>query len=431
MSPSSSAQALKAFKARPVPVPLDCGVQNYDWGEKGSGAYIPRLLGVSPEPGKTYAELWIGDHPVKPARLDRPGLSVELPDLIRAAPDEVLGARFRKRFGDRLPFLMKVLAAGKALSIQAHPTKIQAEEGFAREEAAGIPRNDPRRNYRDDNHKPEILVALTPFHGLNGFRPLEEIADAFEMETPELKPLMPDILDRLAQAETSEARRGVLKELYERCMTLPQSEVNALLTPLLQRLENDPAAPFAEDRREHWVLRADADYSRGPDKDRGLFSIYWLNLVLLAPGRAMFLDAGELHAYLRGVGVEVMANSDNVLRGGLTPKHVDVPELLRTLTFEDGLPEILGPGSEGVYRTSAPEFEVAVHRLAAGGALDRPSQRGPDVLLSTEGEASVRSAWGEAPLGPPRPVLVPAGAGAYKVLAKGKAVVYRSSVPEL
>jgi len=431
MSPSSSAEALKVFKARPVPVPLDCGVQNYDWGEKGSGAYIPKLLGVAPEPVKTYAELWIGDHPVKPARVDLEGMNVELPDLIRAAPDEVLGAGFRKRFGDRLPFLMKVLAAGKALSIQAHPTKRQAEEGFAREEAAGIPRNDPRRNYRDDNHKPEILIALTPFHGLNGFRPLEEIADAFETEAPELKPLMPDILDRLAQAETSEARRDVLKELYERCMTLPQGEANALLAPLIQRLKSDPAAPFSEEYREHWVLRADADYSRGPDKDRGLFSIYLLNLVLLAPGRAMFLDAGELHAYLRGVGVEVMANSDNVLRGGLTPKHVDVPELLRTLTFEDGLPEILGPGAEGVYRTPAPEFEVAVHRLAAGGALDRPARRGPDILLATEGEASVRAAWGEAPLRPPRPVLVPAGAGAYKVVAKGKAVVYRSSVPEL
>jgi mannose-6-phosphate isomerase len=405
-------------------------VQNYDWGEKGSGAFIPRLLGLSPEPGKTYAELWIGDHPVKPARVDRPGLSVELPDLIRAAPDEVLGSAFRKRFGDRLPFLMKVLAAGKALSIQAHPTKIQAEEGFAREEAAGVARNDPRRNYRDDNHKPEILVALTPFHGLNGFRPLEEIAEVLEGEAPELKPLMPDIRDRLDTAPDAEARRVILKDLYERCMTLPQGEVNALLAPLLQRLEKDPAAPFPEDRREHWVLRADADYSRGPEKDRGLFSIYWLNLVLLAPGRAMFLDAGELHAYLRGVGVEVMANSDNVLRGGLTPKHVDVPELLRTLTFEDGLPEILGPGAEGIYFTPAPEFEVAVHHLAAGGALDRPAKRGPDVLLATEGEAFVRAAWGEALLRPSRPVLVPAGGGAYKVLAKGKAVVYRSSVPE-
>lgn len=423
----ASSDALNAFKSKPCPIPLACDVQPYDWGQAGAEAYIPRLMGFAPEPAKTYAELWIGDHPVKPARALLAAGTVGLPAVIQAAPEAVLGGKARQRFGDRLPFLMKVLAAGKALSIQAHPTKKQAEEGFAREEAAGVPRGAPHRNYKDDNHKPEILVALTPFWGLNRFRPLEELATAMEVEAPELWSLMPDFRERLAKALSPADRKALLASLYEKSMALPQAEVNGVLAPLVERLHK--AGPFPREKREYWVLRADKDYSRGADKDRGLFSLYFLNLVKLSPGEAMYLDAGELHAYLEGVGVEVMANSDNVLRGGLTPKHIDIPELLRTLTFNTGAAEILTPDADGLYKTPVPEFQVAKAALAAGASVSRPAARGVDVWLSTEGEAVVKTSGGDAPLKPGVPVLVPVSLGAYTVSSSRGSVLYRASVP--
>lgn len=431
MTPTSkpASSAFEAFRKRPHPLALVSGVQHYDWGQRGDEAYIPRLLGQIPEKDKPYAELWIGDHPVLPSRAVFPEAVVPLPELIAFSAEAILGQASRRTFGDRLPFLMKVLAAGKALSIQAHPGKKQAEEGFAREEAAGVARSAPERIYKDDNHKPEILVALTSFHGLNRFRPLEEIARVFESEAPELKRLSADFKDRLSAAVSEEARKDLLKSLVERSLALPQREVNALLTPLVKRLEASSKAPFPVDSREHWVLRADRDYSRGTDKDRGLFSLYFLNLVSLSPGEAMYLDAGELHAYLEGVGVEVMANSDNVLRGGLTPKHIDIPELLRTLTFSAGPAEILHPGSDGLYAVPAPEFNVAVWRLAPGARQARAADRGVDVLLVTEGESVLASGGEAVPLRRGVPVLVPAALGAYAVSSEGGSVVYRASVP--
>jgi mannose-6-phosphate isomerase len=267
MTEAAPAETIRAFRAAPFPIPLACGVQPYGWGERGPDALIPRLLGAPPEPGKAYAELWIGDHPSLPATALLPGGEVPLPALIASAPEAVLG-----RPGGRLPFLMKVLAAARSLSIQAHPDRRQAEAGFAREEAAGLPLQDPRRSYKDPNPKPELLIALTPFWGLKGFRPLEEIASAFDREAPELKPLMPDFRERLSRAAD---RRELLKDLYGRCFSLPQKDVNALLSPLLVRLR--ASGPFPDGARESWVLQADADYSRGEDRDRGLFSLYLLN----------------------------------------------------------------------------------------------------------------------------------------------------------
>jgi mannose-6-phosphate isomerase class I len=309
---------------------LRCGVQHYDWGDTD---FIPALLGIDNPEREPYAELWMGAHPDLPAEAEADGKWVPLNELIDASPDEVLGPAVTREFEGRLPYLFKVLSAKAPLSIQAHPSKDAAKEGFARENAAGVPLTARHRNYRDDNHKPELITALTDFYGLRGFRPLPEIARVLQ-QAPEFRELMPDF----------EPTPECVKTLYEKFMSLPQAEVDSVFDPLVRRLkEADAKRPFTRDELEYWVLKADRDYPTDGHRDRGLLSIYLLNLVHLQPGEAMYLPAGILHAYLEGSGMEIMANSNNVLRGGLTPKHADVPELLATLTFEGASAEILRP----------------------------------------------------------------------------------------
>jgi mannose-6-phosphate isomerase len=342
---------------------LECGVQHYAWGDT---EFIPALLGVDNSNNEPFAELWMGTHPDLPSKVQIGDDWVPLNDLIDSAPGRILGPEVARRFDGRLPFLLKVLSAAKPLSIQVHPSKQRAEEGFARENASGIPISAIERNYRDENHKPELLAALSDFYGLRGFRPTEEIARTLEV-VPEFRRL----------AVGFEANSAGLGRLYETFMTLPQEEVDAVLAPLVERLTGE--MPFTREDREYWLLRADGEFSRGGHPDRGLFSFYLLNLIHLRPGEAMFLPAGVLHAYLEGSGVEVMANSNNVLRGGLTPKHVDVPELLNNVDFEGGPADILhavptaGTG-EWVYRTTAREFELERIEIEA----DRPNSRGPE-----------------------------------------------------
>lgn len=330
---------------------LEGVVQHYDWG---GYTYIPALLGKTGKARKPHAEYWLGAHPQAPAVARVGGKRVPLTEM---APE--------------LPFLFKVLDAREMLSIQAHPTIPQARRGFAAEDAAGIPLNAPNRNYRDRNHKPEVHVALTPFWMLHGFRPWEEIAGFLET-IPEFRPLR---------------RIASLKPLVRRVLTMDAPE--SLLAPLLKRLREE--APSRRDDPGYWVLRAAATY---PDaaRDRGLFFLYLLNLVSLKPGEGSYQPAGVLHAYLEGTNVELMANSDNVLRAGLTPKHIDPAELLRTISFEMGFPPILRGESKGkgvrVYRTPSTEFELSRIAIPPGVRRKREA-RGPVILLVTEGDATV------------------------------------------
>jgi mannose-6-phosphate isomerase class I len=329
---------------------LRCRVQHYPWGDTD---FIPALLGTDNPEREPHAELWMGAHPDLPAEADADGKWVPLDELIAASPDEILGPAVAREFEGRLPYLFKVLSAKAPLSIQAHPSEDAAREGFARENAAGVPLTAWDRNYRDDNHKPELIAAITDFYGLRGFRPLTEIARVLR-EVPEFRELMPGF----------EPEPECLRSLYERFMSLPQAEVDSILDPLVRRLrEAEARVPFTRDQPEYWLLKADREHSKDGHRERGLLSVYLLNLVHLQPGEAMYLPAGVLHAYLEGSGVEIMANSNNVLRGGLTPKHVDVPELLAILKFEGGPAEILRPaimpnGGEWRYETPAREFEL-------------------------------------------------------------------------
>jgi mannose-6-phosphate isomerase, class I len=317
-------------------VPIGGVPRDYAWG---STTAIQRMLGL-PEDGRPIAELWFGGHPDDPSPAD----TTTLDKLIAADPGALLGRAAVERFGPRLPFLLKVLAAGTPLSIQVHPTLDQAREGFAREDAAGIARTAADRNYRDANHKPELLCALTPFTALCGFRPPEQtLALLDELDVPELG-FLQDLLrgpDPLRRAFT-----GVLE--------LPDP------APAIAALTR--RATGAQDGPLHAARRAAEHFPH----DAGVLLTLLLNDVVLQPGEAIFLGAGNVHAYLHGTGVEIMANSDNVLRCGLTPKHVDVPELLRITDFRP-LVEPLIDGTGGRFAAPVPDF--ALTRLE----LDEPT----------------------------------------------------------
>jgi mannose-6-phosphate isomerase len=408
-------------------------VQHYDWGGHD---FIPQLLGIANTAREPFAELWIGAHAKAPSLIAMAGAMAgaqePLDKLIAADPEAILGAAAASRFHKRLPYLFKILDVRKMLSIQAHPTLAQAKEGFARENAAGISLEASNRNYKDDNHKPEIGVALTEFWMLHGFRPLEQIAQALD-EIPELRGLMPGFTLRLAEAgHDHAARRALLRTLYSNMMTMPQQQVDVLLNALLARLQANPSAD--KDSADYWALRAAENFPL-PDghRDRGIFSVYLLNLVHMQPGQGTFQPAGVLHAYLEGVNVELMANSDNVLRGGLTTKHVDVPELLNILTFEGGTPDVFAgtvvSSQERVYRTPAEEFELSRIGLTPHSRYRGEAVYGPKALLVLRGSATLTAAGQSTALSRGSILLVPCGAQFVIETRGDEVVVFQAGLP--
>jgi mannose-6-phosphate isomerase len=404
-------------------------VQHYDWGGHN---FIPDLLGIENATRRPFAELWIGAHGKAPSMAEVAGTMEPLDKLIAEAPGAILGQAANARFGGRLPYLFKILDVHKMLSIQAHPTLAQARHGFARENAEGIRLEASCRNYKDDNHKPEIGVALTEFWMLHGFRPLEEIAETLR-KAPELASLMPVFPQRLVQAgHDHEARRSLLRELYSTVMVMPQEQVDLLLNQLIARLQAKP--PADKDSADYWALRAAMNFPLpGGHRDRGIFSVYLLNLVHLIPGQGTFQPAGVLHAYLEGVNVELMANSDNVLRGGLTSKHVDVPELLNILTFEGGTPHVfdgeLVSNQERIYRTPAEEFELSRIALTAHSRYPGDAHYGPKALLVLHGSATLSSAGQCLSLGRGSIVFVPCGTQFVMETRGEDLVVFQAGLP--
>jgi mannose-6-phosphate isomerase class I len=393
--------AIAAYARRPHPAALCCGIQHYGWGDR---RFIPDLPGTPSPAAAPQAELWIGAHPDLPAAVCLHPTRVPLDGLIAAMPAAVLGADTAERFDDTLPFLFKVLAAASPLSIQAHPDRAQATQGFLRENRLGLALSDPKRSYRDRNHKPELLVALTDFHALRGFRPLEEIAAELR-RWPSLTHLRRDL----------NGGTNGLRILYADFMRLPQPAVDALLAPVVataQRKASDPKDPSSE--RSRWLLEAHRRFSQRGHYDRGLLSLLLLNLLHLRPGQAIFLPAGELHSYLQGTGLELMANSNNVLRGGLTTKHIDVEALLEVLRVEPHAPEILVPAAavdDPRWQTYAPpvaEFSLHRLRLAAG---DRAALKPTAVMLGLvlAGELEIAGGGSRLRLRRGGSCLVPAG----------------------
>ncbi len=429
---SSERSAIAGIRVSPRALTLRPAVQHYEWG---GYEFIPGLLGVQNTERRPFAELWMGTHPRGPARAEIDGTLLSLDRLIAAEPWQILGTDVALRFAGRLPYLFKVLDVRIMASLQAHPSKGQAAEGFARENAAGIPLDSPERNYRDENHKPEVHVVLTDFWMLHGFRPLEEISEALTAE-PELSGIMPSFDEKLSASHGDPAgRSALLRELYARVMTMAQAEVDAILTPLIARLEAaENQGALRRNSHGFWALRAARTFPLpGGHGDRGIISMYLLNLLELKPGQGSYQPAGTLHAYLEGADVELMASSDNVLRGGLTPKYVDVPELLATLSFTDGRPPILEgraaseTGRE--YETPAEEFALERIEISPGTPYSGGRDHSADCLIVIEGAAAVIAGG--------RTVMLPRGGAAmvpaalpYSIAARSpRAVLFKAGVP--
>lgn len=381
--------------------------QEYAWG---SPTVIPELLGV-PATGTAVAEMWLGAHPSAPATADGVGLDA----LVTRDPATVLGEGVRARFGDRLPYLLKVIAAERPLSLQVHPSLEGAREGFAREEAAGVPVDAPHRNYRDANHKPELVYALTPFRAMCGFRAPRRAAELMEgLDAPLAKALGGDLRDDPSSTGVRRAFERLLRP-----ETRPDADdVVRVVEACRARLERGSPSP----RADQTVVLLAEQYPGDP----GVVTSLLLNPVTLQPGEAMFVPAGGVHAYLSGVAIEVMASSDNVLRAGLTPKHVDIPELLANVDYVAAPPIRIAPerfhGATDVFYAPVDDFELSVTALADDGEHPLPG-RGPRALLCLDGDVTVRSASGERlALARGEAAFVPAADGALWLRGRGRVV---------
>jgi mannose-6-phosphate isomerase len=390
-------------------------VQEYAWG---SVSAIADLLGLKNPENKPQAELWMGDHWKAPSLVEHNGQWVSLHDLIKKNPKAILGKNIAENFNNRLPFLFKLLAAAKPLSIQAHPDLRQAREGFQRENARKIPPDAPNRNYIDNNHKPECICALTRFWALSRFRKIPAILSY--LEKINLRQLRTEFTE-FRQQPTSAG----LKQFYTALMSLTPARqkevVDETLSRTLRFADGDPVFK--------WMRRLADDYPA----DIGVLSPILLNLICLEPGQAIFLDAGELHAYLEGLGVELMANSDNVLRGGLTAKHVDVPELLRILRFEGNDIKLLAPqeaiANEFVYPSSAREFVLSVIKLKPDALYQSPVQRSVEILICIQGRVTITDLGNQikTPLPQGASAVIPAAVKRYAI--SGQGICYKAAVP--
>ncbi len=407
---------------------LENPIQRYSWG---SADGIPRALGIPNPGGGPMAEVWMGAHPKAPSVALDPQLSRPLDALIKEDPASALGKAALRRFGPVLPFLFKVLSAGTPLSIQAHPGKIKAEHGFERENIGGIPVDAPERNYRDPNHKPEMVVALTRFELLCGFRPSREITSNMRLIAPGEHSRQLDRLD-------ASPGRVELSVFFYGLISMEERARKAMLESVRRRVERlfaESLVPAEEVENFRWVLRIMDDF---PD-DIGALAPVILNLVRLEPGEAVFIAPGELHAHLSGTCLEIMANSDNVIRGALTRKHVDVPELISVLTFNPERVRVLHSEavSDSEERFPAPAPDFCLSRIVLeGDRVHERSDTGPAILLCTEGSVSL-ACPGEATLALHRgdSVFVEAAAGAYRLTRDGEgdsgpALLYKAALGE-
>ncbi|MFF4094851.1 mannose-6-phosphate isomerase, class I [Streptomyces sp. NPDC001834] len=383
-------------------------VRPYAWG---STTAIPELLGVAPT-GEPQAEMWMGAHPGAPSRLARTtgtaaGREQSLTEVIAADPERELGRATVEKFGPRLPFLLKLLAAGAPLSLQVHPDLDQARRGYADEERRSVPIDAPHRTYKDPSHKPELICALTPFAGLCGFRrPAEAAATMAALGVDSLKPYV----DLLGAHPEEAALREVLTAILAADPTETAETANEAAAAA-QRL-GGTLAPYA--RIAHHF-----------PGDPGILAAMLLNYVELQPGEALFLGAGVPHAYLDGLGVEIMANSDNVLRCGLTPKHIDVSELLRVVRFEPTEADVLrpeaSPSGEELYETPVDEFRLSRFDLSPAAEPVDLTRDAPQILLCTAGAPKA----GTIGLTPGASVFVPAG---EKTEVSGTGTLFRATV---
>ncbi|MGR5178420.1 mannose-6-phosphate isomerase, class I [Vibrio parahaemolyticus] len=384
---------------------LDNVIQNYAWGSKDS---FNKLFGIVNPNHEPQAEIWMGAHPNGCSKIVDTG--EPLSRMIEHNKQDILGHYTAARFGE-LPFLFKVLAAETPLSIQVHPSKIKAKQGFGRENAQGVPLDAAHRNYKDPNHKPELVYALTFYKAMNGFRPISHIVALFKEAN--IKSLAAEVSDLERSADSS-----ALKGFFTSIMSIEGKRKEQALIEL-EAAHNRPYKTAMG--RE--ALRYSAEFKQHYPGDVGLFAPLILNTVELAPGEAMFLFAETPHAYVQGTGLEIMANSDNVLRAGLTPKYIDVPELIDNTTFEPIKPEDirLKPVlKEGKISYPIPVDDFGFDILSAGDERKSQYLRSAEILFCVEGEATITSEEQSVTLKPGESVFVSSNLVKYDYQGHGK-----------
>jgi mannose-6-phosphate isomerase len=387
--------------------------RHYEWGGQ---SFIPKLMHIDNATSKPFAEYWMGAHPSAPSIVETPEGAVALDQMIAENTIQFLGAKTTDRFGS-LPYLFKILDVEKMLSIQVHPSKENAEKGFNKEQIAGLPIDAPHRNYKDQNHKPEVMVALSDFWLLHGFMPAMALKERLTSLTP-LHNLLPIFgMDDYAG-------------LYSHFMRLDQSAADAILKPLLALAVEEVAAGKVDKAHPHWWANK---YYGGilpaSNIDKGILSIYILNIVNVPKYHGVFQGAGLLHAYLEGQNIELMANSDNVLRGGLTPKHIDIEELLEHIKFEPTYPTMLNGdmknSNEVQFPCPVPDFGLTKIALTVGESYTNETNSF-EMFLVLQGEVhldGIDLKAGEL-------AAVKAGAS-YHIQQSGSetAVIFKSFVP--
>ncbi|CAE6881657.1 mannose-6-phosphate isomerase, class I [Vibrio sp. B1FLJ16] len=390
---------------------LNNSIQNYAWGSKTA---IQTLFGIENPNQEPQAEIWMGAHPNGCSKVTIDGQSVLLSELINSDQESILSKATTEQFGE-LPYLFKVLAAGQALSIQVHPSKQEAEVGFSLEEAMGIDRSATHRNYRDPNHKPELVYALTPYQAMNGFRAFDDILAHFtHMVDAVHMPAVQVLLDAFKGNMTSKG----LEVFFTGLLSLQGDDKSQSLDALLEY-----AKQYQQQEVEDDLCGLVLELAQCYPSDIGLFSPFILNVLTLKPGQAMYLDARTPHAYLKGTGLEIMANSDNVLRAGLTPKYIDVNELAKCTLFEEKPVESLlcQPESDGdhhQYPISVPDFNFDCFMQADETVVQVYSA---EILFAIDSEATLFHVSGETmTIQKGESVFIPAYVQNYILSSKGR-----------
>jgi mannose-6-phosphate isomerase len=394
-----------------IPFKLINSVQKYSWG---STDYIPELLGVEKDEDH-WAELWIGDHPGAPSSGVFANESIPLPDILKEHSSKLLGED-SSRFGNHLPFLFKVLSAESPLSIQAHPDKHQAEAGFKDENTRGIQKDAFNRNYKDDNHKPEIICALTNFKAMCGFRETAEIEANFKKLN---SPVFRNSLEECFSADKS----NKIKLFFSSLMQLEKSSLGSLVKSAVLWAGSNSSIEAELIKKFALIYK----------NDPGILAPLFLNIFVLKPGEALYQGPGELHAYVEGTGIELMSNSDNVLRGGLTPKHVDVDELLEVLNFKPSGKTVLKPVKDDIgilqYNTPSNEFLLEVIEVSETKSIYINNRKSISIILCIMGAAVLSSNDWTISLSKGESCLIPSSVDNFTLT--GNAVIYSAGIPRI
>lgn len=382
---------------------MDNKIQNYDWGSRTA---IHELFGFANEAQQPQAEVWMGTHPNGCSIVKQGSTNVSLSELIKQDPPAFLSQSTSKAFGD-LPFLFKILAADKALSIQVHPNKQDAELGYAKEQELGVPLSAFNRNYKDANHKPELVYALTEYQAMNGFRPFDEIITEFRLCD------IPEVNGYLEQFERNPNQDGLCHFFVEILSMKEARKLNAV----------DHLLSYAAMNQARPVYALILDLAEQYPNDVGLFAPLLLNVITLKPGEAMFLCARTPHAYIKGTGLEIMANSDNVLRAGLTPKHMDVEELVKCTDF---IPKPINTlltqaeinGSEHHFPVSVQDFQFSIFQAPKEQRVEMTSA---EILMPIDADVALLAQSGETlVLGKGQSAFIPAYVGNYTISCEGR-----------